>query len=420
MTGIDELRRTLDDHATRVTDTDVVSRTAAVHHRIDVVRRRRRVGVAAGAAAVLAVTAGVALLPDAAGPDPANRTVVGVEAPSHMTSLDYTYSFDRVIEGDGSRAVVTLESSDEPRLVSWATSGNGHPVRVETLDGDPLTSRAADFADFVLVEPGGVERVQVDAAEGEVGLAVYELTAEAPPGLTEAGMTFRSSVGDGSLIDAAFAHSGDADVTLELESPVERVVEAAASCSGAPAGSFVNVDLGDGSVQSRPCEGPDFDPGSRPMGTATADGTLTARAWVSSRSEPDLPIDDPDVRVAVALYNVTDTGQRVGGQRVPDVIEHQGHSYRMNGMGQAAAGDRRYELRVVPDGPTVVVAIVHTPALDTVEMGFGTALNTSIAGASGGQDVIGVITEPATAILRVEGAPSPTTVLAIATYLRDD
>ena len=48
MSTLADLRRTLDQHAADVSDSEVVARTASIHHRVTVVRRRRR-AVAAGA-----------------------------------------------------------------------------------------------------------------------------------------------------------------------------------------------------------------------------------------------------------------------------------------------------------------------------------------------------------------------------------
>ena len=56
MNTLSDLRSTLDEHAERVPDGEAVVRTAAVHHRVSVVRRRRR---AVGAGALALVVAAV-------------------------------------------------------------------------------------------------------------------------------------------------------------------------------------------------------------------------------------------------------------------------------------------------------------------------------------------------------------------------
>ncbi len=127
--------------------------------------------------------------------------------------------------------------------------------------------------------------------------------------------------------------------------------------------------------------------------------------------------------VGVAVQLLGSLG--AAGQR----LEDEGHLFGVGVGRKVAVGERadrpgarrpRHGQRVAPEGPTLVMAIVHPPGEDAVEYGFGAAMEASLAGASGGQGPIGLITEPATAVVQVQGAVNPTTELGVATYARVD
>ena len=64
MSTIDDLRTSLDEHASTVQDHALVSRAAEVHRRVRVVRRRRWAGAVAAAAVVVGAAGVVAALPE--------------------------------------------------------------------------------------------------------------------------------------------------------------------------------------------------------------------------------------------------------------------------------------------------------------------------------------------------------------------
>lgn len=417
MTGIDELRRTLDDRATRVSDTDVVSRTAGVHYRIGVVRRRRRAAVAASAVAVLAVAAGVALLPESDGPDAADRTVVGVEAPAQMTSLDYTYGFDRVVEGDGGFAVVKLDASDEPRLVSWATSGDDDEVTVREFGAEPLTSTSADFSDFVFVPPGDTV-VRVKAASGRVGLAVYELTDDRPEGITEDGITFRQQVENRTLIDAVVGERGDSDVSLDVATPAGGLGYAV-YCVGAPAGALLRVGHGEGYVETS-CNEAAFDPGLDAVEVEDLPAMdVPVRAWIVDRE--GRAVEDPAIRLGVGVYAVTPDPEASTRQLVPARLEVGGHRWRVDQITEGIAGDRTIRTRATGAGPQLAVLLTAgrfesaRPVIDGTELGW-----LGIEMPSPTRWEIGQVSEGGEVSVSLHGAVDDDVLLTLVTYVRAD
>jgi len=413
MTSIDELRRTLETHASDVGESDVVSRAAGVHHRVDVVRRRRRAAGAAGAAAVVAVAA--ALLPDSGGPEPASRIVVGVEAPSRMMSLDYTYAFDRAVEGDGATAVVKLEASDAPRLVSWATAGNNDEVRVNRRGFEPLTVGAADFTDFVLVHPGEPDRVAVTAVEGEVGLAVYELTDAAPEGVTDDGITFREQVEDRTLVDAEVGELGESDISLPVSMPSGGVAFAT-FCVGGPEDARFRVGVGEEHVELSCDDASAFDPGlnSFELDRSPA-GNARVRAWVVDGS--GRAIDDPGLQLGVGVYRITPDQRRVAGQPVPELIEEDGHRWRLDAVHES---DRQpLTARASEDGPQFVSLLVPGNVVEALVSIEGRVPSTD-ANHTGGPVAFGLGQVSAGSRISVSFSGTTDVVTALVTYERDD
>jgi len=95
MTGIDELRRTLDSRAHALHDDGIAGRADAARARARQTRQRRTVAVAVLVTAVLAAVTAVSLWPTAERrPAPADRILNGHVAPAKLQSLGYTYAFD--------------------------------------------------------------------------------------------------------------------------------------------------------------------------------------------------------------------------------------------------------------------------------------------------------------------------------------
>ena len=123
MNTLSDLRSTLDEHAERVPDGEAVVRTAAVRHRVSVVRRRRR-AVGAGASRSPSSSAPrSAWSADRSDASPsAPPVVLGVKAPETITSLGYTYRTRRL--GESVRRPGSVERRRRrpaAALLSWTT-----------------------------------------------------------------------------------------------------------------------------------------------------------------------------------------------------------------------------------------------------------------------------------------------------------
>ncbi|GAA5145148.1 hypothetical protein GCM10023340_13980 [Nocardioides marinquilinus] len=339
MTGIDELRATLQSHAPQVPDHETQQRVGAVHRRVAVVRRRRRAAAVAAVAAVVAVSGAVVLRPGSGEPEPAS--LVGVTAPDTMTSLGYTYDRGDLVEGQDGSVRLRLEASDVPRLVSWATSGDDQVVTVSGLGSDPLTYSADDLTDWVYVEPGVSGSVRVEAREGDPGLAVYSLSPSAsrPDGYTRDGVTYREQVADTRLLDAEVGDLGQAELSLDPGTAARaRLVM---SCEGAPRGTWIRAVGSDGPVGGTECGG-DLPVDAAATGSwwtldsAALEGSV--RVVVQTSYRDSTPVRAPGLRVGAALY--TDSGG-AGNRADETLVEDGGHLWRRVARFDAEAGASR-------------------------------------------------------------------------------
>ena len=365
MSTLDDLRTTLDRHASGLPDDHLTDRTGAVRARVRVVRRRRRAGAAGALAVVLAVVGGAVL--GLGSPDrSADRELAGATAPSTLRSLGYTYAFARGVEGDGS-ATVRLAASDRPRLVSWATSGRDR-VTVTGPYGERYDSRAGDFGDFQVVPGGDAVRVTVTGERvGEVGLAVYEPTGAAPPGVTVDGVTYRDQVGDQRLVGAAIGPAGENRVSGRVRVVGGRL-RAKIMCSGFDGTAWVHLEIAGrpaGTLGGREaCQRAGDDPGAEGSYTvprltdyAAAGETVEVSVTVTARQAvTSAPVTGDDLRVGFGLYR-PGARVRVGGQQLDRVVEDGGHTYRV--LTSVDVRTRSTEVTGLPARGRLVFAVTY-------------------------------------------------------------
>jgi hypothetical protein len=378
MNGIDELRRTLGERATGVVDDAAGERAGAVRHRVGIARRRRRGGAVAAAAAVLAVVGGLTLLPDGGESDPQPATeIAGVPVPAEKLALGFGYRYSEGVEGSDGVVSLMLDPSDEPRLVSWATSGPDPRVRVTSpLEGDEVVSDSEDFADYAYLPAGAPAFVRVEARSGEPGLAVYTLGEERPDGVTQGGVTYRDTVASQRLLAAAVGEPGESELTVPATAS-SRAVSFYYFCSGGPARGTVEVHLGDdGPVASGGCS--DDVPVDGVEGRAATFPTergedVTMRLVV--RDAEGQVVQDPDVRVGLGIYREPADSPILDG--IPDVVERIGHRWELYDVTQLAP---RQELFVrAPRGHGRMLAVIRYDVRDaTLDLGSDGSTRTEV------------------------------------------
>jgi hypothetical protein len=406
MNTLTDLRRTLDRHADDVADPATVARTAAVHHRIAVVRRRRR---AAGAGALAMAVVGIAALawPRAAEqPSPAGPVVLGQHAPTTMTSLGYTYRSDGHGESFGRTGSIKVTASDKPQLFSWTTDGAAS-VRVTTPEGDVLHSTKTHFHDYVVLSPGDRGKLTVHVGHGRVGIASYDLTDAAPAGYTKGGVTFRQTVAGRQLLAAAISDPGQSELTASYVAPDGSVAEHLV-CGGLKKGQVLTLSFnGQGRDWAEPqnCDGGNvFDPATGGGGIARVGkpgSTVVVRAYVTSHDHAGQRVPASQVQgvwMGFGVYGpVGETP--VGGWKVENLAEAYGHTWQLVST-RTSSGARI----VVPavDHDRLATTVWSSPSrFSSVRFGAGTSQYGGESSVGGGQAATPGLWAPAGAPVHV-------------------
>src|SRR6478672_2563894 len=424
MSTTDDLRSTLDRHASGLADRDLHVRPVAVHERIRVARNRRRGAVGGVAAAVVGAVVLTLTLSLGGGQQApvADRHLAGHLAPRTMSSLGYTYTFAHGQQGDG-KVRLHLAPSAEPRLVSWATSGTDHEVTLRGVDEKPRTVTSGDFGDFARVPPQRDVSVTV-TGEGEVALATYDLTGAAP-GDTKDGITFRDDVAGQRLLADAIGDPGQADISVDL-STEGGALPVSYLCSAGPEDAWLHITVnGAGTVFGGGCDDSLFDPagsgGFTSYPKAAEARSMHVRMWVTHGQKGGI-VDDPDLRIAVGAYAPAPSVGRLAGWPVTATAEYDGHLWRLVDTQPGAPGDRELEVRGVPGQETLVkmsFARTGRGMVRTLEDG-GLGESSFSAGGSGATEAVVPVTGGSVG-LRATGAHlRPDLELGLARYVRAD
>ena len=338
MSTLDELRRTMDQHADDIHDDAVHVRALAVRRRGQQVRRQRRVGAGIATVAAAAAVVAVVALPAGHTPQPADRTLLGMQAPGSLESLGYTYDFSHGIVGDADRAVVRLAASDQPRLLTWADKGVG-TIRVHTAD-DRVIASHGDFQDFTAIPPGQSGTWTITGTH--TAAAIYTLDATRPPdGATKAGITFRQSVQDRDLVGAQIGDLGETSLRSSMRLPAGRIAFAS-FCTGGDQRTWVHAELKDGSGSfGANCTSPVFDPGGNAESEFAwkHDSTTQVRVW-ATEGENGPVVDDPDLRLGFGVYSMGKDTVDVAGFEVDQQVEYDGHVWSIPLPVESRPGDR--------------------------------------------------------------------------------
>jgi hypothetical protein len=422
MNTLEDLRETLGRHADDVADPAAVARTAAVHHRVAVVRRRRRTVGTGAVALALVAGAAVAVWPRSARePAPAGPVVLGQRAPATLGSLGYTYDAtgrSQVVHGSGT---VVVPRSRTPQLLSWTTD---RPATVTfVLPGHEVhRTRVTGFGDFLLLPAGVESRVRVRAAGTEVGVATYALGDRAPAGVTGDGLTYRKVVAGTHLLAARFGEPGATSVTLSYRA-TGGPVSVGVMCTALPHGAVVNVSFDrDGAVSAGACDSDGtFDPGASSLSQLRPGHrgqTVEVRAWLSPGFHDSTPLAAGSVaglRLGLGVYGPV--AQRpLGGTRVPTVVESGGHTWRLVGRTTHATDA---PLRV-PGAPVDRIATLAWHTHGHTVLTFGVDGETPTGSSStGGSGALPDLWVPAGAEVRASASKGHGSY-GIATYERVD
>jgi len=352
MNTLQDLRATLDQHASGVHGDSTTARVAAVAGRARVVRRRRAAGVGAAAVVAVVVTGALALLPDRE-PGPA-------DAPDALTVLGWRYEHQVTERTEGDRLSVDLPASDLPRVVSWSTTGADQGVEVR-YDGERWNSEDADFDGFTQLPPGYSGEVSVRGPAG-LALATYDLdTTSSPEGVGTGPTTFREDVAGYDFLGAGAGEPGQASVEVDVR-PERGMIWLAYYCQGLPAGARIHVNWvgAEGAfIDNGGCDdGTTFDPGGSPgtgLTVAGRAGEVSAmRLWVTRGAEPVTDGEFPDLRLGLGLYDASPGAVSIAGIQMRAQVEHAGQVWEL--VDTATAGEGQVPQIQVPDRGRFLVA----------------------------------------------------------------
>jgi hypothetical protein len=424
MNTLTDLRRTLDQHADDVADPVAVARTAAVHQRVAVVRRRRRAVATGGVALALVAGAAAVVLPRGSNDaQPAAPVILGQKAPTTVTSLGYTYRTDGHGASFDRSGSVEVPKSDEPQLYSWTASSDVQ-VTVRTPDREEWHSQVTGFGDYVVVPPGVSGRLTLSVDRGSVGVASYDLTDIVPAGAySKDGITYRSEFSGAPLLRGVVSDRGQTDLTTSFVLP-NGPVQFHLACSSIPKGDFVHVLIGGKeAVIAQPDSCDDargFDPVSLSYSTQSVPGrpgatkTVQIRVTAGFHDTTAVPAGAaPDVQVGLGIYGPARSVRTRAG-RVPQVVEHDGHTWSLS---TTVTRSSARALTVAPSPVDRVAQVaLHTKGTTLVDFRAGSWRATEGTGGGGG---LGGFFAPAGADVRVRLTQGSGTY-AVAFYERID
>ncbi|GGD08994.1 hypothetical protein [Nocardioides daphniae] len=379
MNDLNAIRRALDTHSHALGSTiDGVTRSRQVHDRIDSSRRRRnRVRSGLALAAVAAVAAVVVPQLGGDGPDAADRTVLGMQAPSTVETPAYSYRFAEGFEGNTKRLLrVEIEASDTPRILTWATATDDQDVQVRVPESTAWDSSRDDFADWVEIAPGTEGTVEIASNTGAVGLgaALYEADPSALEDVVTGfhGEYFRAGTPTAERIGAAVGDPGQLDLRIPFDGSHRRI-SVEFSCKGLPAGAVIHAgwdgsgsmaDAGDACQDGEGRGQDDLGLTLNWMSHDTATFKGEARVWVARSEDDETPLDPadhPDARLAGAVYTPTVDVVPVPGADITldRTYLHDSHLWQLKEVYPSTA-DGRVISSIAQDGPAL--AVVSTTA----------------------------------------------------------
>jgi len=354
MTSLDELRRTLEQHADDLHDAERHTRPAAVRGRVRTARRRRAGAVAVVAAAVLVVATGTtALVRGSADPEPAGPSLKDVSVPQRIEVLGTPYRLTGTerVAADGS---IDTPAGGDDRFVTLVATGLGSGEATLWSDYWPIARVRGDQQLAAPAPAGDDLRVELDGAprSARAEVAIYEPTGEPAPGVAADGVVFAERYDDRELVDARFATAG-AEATVDVPADADDLTVSAYCHSetdnlwlhqSGTDGGFPCADLATVTPEAllRP------QPGERTLGVYVTQGRNGARAT------------GVDVTFGVALYRQAVAPTTVLGEDVRTVVDFNGRTWRLDEV--LDSGPSEYEVDT-SDGD-VYLGVVYVRATE--------------------------------------------------------
>ena len=320
MNTLSDLRSTLEEHAERVPDGEAVVRTAAVRHRVSVVRRRRRAVAAGGLALVVATVIGAVGVQRGPRRTPPPRRARGAcSRDDHVPGLHLSHRRPgrdlRPPVVDASRVVdraAPAELDHRPRR---------RPCACNCPTASDWTSRASGFRDFVVIPPGPAGTLRCPPQRAASEWRRTTLTDAQPDGATPATAS-RSVVRSRTTpLVAAVIGARDRPRPVRRSSCPGRVADRLL-CTGTARRGTRSTSSAAGGVDRGPggCDhSVDFDPGfgdaaSRPgwglRARPDASGSGSRRSHGSDRRS--LAGSAEEVRIGLGLYGPVASGAGAG------------------------------------------------------------------------------------------------------------
>lgn len=396
--NVQELRTALHEHADHVEDIGASTRVAATHHRVAVVRRHRRAGVAAvvAATAVAVVTAGaLTLLPDHQTVQPAEHTppakLAGYKVDRTYRPAPWTFRYVRGVQSAKGQSVLDLDvpASDRPRVIGWGVSTDRFSSRAATLslDGRVIDSSGDGmWSTGDLLSPGRAHHLTVRfkkwSPESRSGIAVYDLVGKPPAGVSNGTSVFRQQMAGDRLLGARFGERGQREISFDVQVPDSRVSFSIA-CAGLREHAMADLSVNGSSVAGAGCQpAAQLDPGGNRIGPgnqgwgrslgikpgATLHVTLALHGKGIRRTD--------DLELGAAVYHDAPDVVHVAGWGIPELVEGpDGRLYRYTGNVQSSPGQRRLVLHLPASSHQrfVQYASSHAPGMMSLRISGQTA-----------------------------------------------
>lgn len=353
MSSLDDLRRTLTDHADAVTDDALPLRAASVHGRVRRVRRQRRAGAVAALALVIGAGLGLRALdgpPDSV--EPAD-TVVGIKVPTDLRVDGVRYHLTSTRTVEAGRSIRLPGRSTDSTLTSLVVNGLSTGSATLRTDQDDSARLWSDgVAPATWTSGRSVVRVAATDPDARLGLAVYSETADVGPVVQVGPTAFRRQIGDDTLLSSD-ATGGDAAPRVILRLPGRSQLDLSVVCRARVDGLWVRYVDGTGAtVFSSPCV-PMADPERRIVADTGTYGIATGapqsmRVEVSRGRRGPAITSASEATIAVGVYRNRTEYVDVPGGQVPRY---------------ATWGSRRFVFDRIVTGSTATTGLtLQTPA----------------------------------------------------------